>query len=448
MDGYNFVTKPVAHPRAVVKGDKWRLSVLADGLVRCEWADDGRFEDRASTFAINRELPVPKFRVVDKGDVLDIFSDRFHLTYDKKPFSSSGLAVNVLSKVTDHKSRWRYPNFEGSLGGTARTLDGVDGRCEVGPGIPSRNGFSALNDSDSMLFEGTDWVAGRRSGNREDVYVFTYGTDYKDAMKTYFAVSGSQPEVPRWSLGNWWSRYHAYSEQSYLDLMDRFKNAQIPLSIAVLDMDWHLVADERVSHSGWTGYTWDKKLFPDPPAFLEKLHSLHLRVTANDHPAEGVHSFEDVYESMAKEMNFDTSNEDPLQFDSTNPVFLKAYLNMWRSLKFDFCWIDWQQGTSSRIPGLDPLWLLNHYHFIDNGRINTKPMIFSRYAGPGSHRYPVGFSGDSAITWARCSSSPSSRLWPPTSASAGGRTTSAGISSAAATTRLRRAGSSWASTRR
>lgn len=26
-------------------------------------------------------------------------------------------------------------------------------------------------------------------------------------------------------------------------------------------------------------------------------------------------------------------------------------------------------------------------------------MTFSRYAGPGSHRYPVGFSGDTHITW-------------------------------------------------
>ena len=26
-------------------------------------------------------------------------------------------------------------------------------------------------------------------------------------------------------------------------------------------------------------------------------------------------------------------------------------------------------------------------------------MILSRYAGPGSHRYPIGFSGDSIISW-------------------------------------------------
>jgi alpha-glucosidase (family GH31 glycosyl hydrolase) len=59
----------------------------------------------------------------------------------------------------------------------------------------------------------------------------------------------------------------------------------------------------------------------------------------------------------------------------------------------DFWWIDWQQGTHSRIPGIDPLWMLNHYHFIDSTRRMGRPMTFSRYAGPGSGRYPIGFSG-------------------------------------------------------
>ena len=50
--------------------------------------------------------------------------------------------------------------------------------------------------------------------------------------------------------------------------------------------------------------------------------------------------------------------------------------------------------------GLDPLWILNHYHFLDSGRDGKRPLTFSRYAGPGSHRYPVGFSGDTIVTWA------------------------------------------------
>ena len=58
-------TSPVARPEAVVQGDRWRISVLADGLVRLEWSEDGAFEDRASTFALHRDLPVPEFEVID-----------------------------------------------------------------------------------------------------------------------------------------------------------------------------------------------------------------------------------------------------------------------------------------------------------------------------------------------------------------------------------------------
>ena len=47
----------------------------------------------------------------------------------------------------------------------------------------------------------------------------------------------------------------------------------------------------------------------------------------------------------------------------------------------------------------DPLWALNHYHYYDNATKHTVPLILSRYAGVGSHRYPVGFSGDTEISW-------------------------------------------------
>ena len=65
----------------------------------------------------------------------------------------------------------------------------------------------------------------------------------------------------------------------------------------------------------------------------------------------------------------------------------------------DFWWIDWQQGNNTRTEGLDPLWMLNHFHFLDNGRGGIRPLTFSRYAGIGSHRYPVGFSGDTVVSW-------------------------------------------------
>ena len=55
--------------------------------------------------------------------------------------------------------------------------------------------------------------------------------------------------------------------------------------------------------------------------------------------------------------------------------------------------LDWQQGNISKRPGVDPLWVLNHFHFWDSGRKGQRPMTFTRYGGPGGHRYPIGFSG-------------------------------------------------------
>jgi len=309
------------------------------------------------------------------------------------------------AKITLWGAQWRFASGRQreNLGGTARTLDEVDGRCDMGEGVISRFGYAEIDDSKSMLFDGEGFVAGRPAGDRVDGYVFAYGHDYRGAIKALYQVSGQQPAVPRYALGNWWSRYYAYSQEEYVALMDKFKKMDVPLSVAVVDMDWHMVGDDAVPHAGWTGYTWDKKLFPDPKKFGKDLHDRKLKITLNDHPHAGIHYHEDGYEEMAAFLRHDTTHKNPILFDPTNPKFMEAYLRILHrnieDVACDFWWIDWQQGEHSKVPGLDPLWMLNHFHFIDASQ-KGEPLIFSRYAGPGSHRYPVGFSGDTVTTWA------------------------------------------------
>lgn len=406
----------VADPRAVVRGDTWRVTVLTEGLLRLEHAPDGVFEDRPSTFARNRRLPVPQYRVSDDGGYLEITTPRLRLTYDRGPFSTSGLAVEVLGGITSYHSVWRFGEPDASLGGTARTLDEADGAIALEPGIVSRLGYGVVDDSRSFVFTPPDqapgpdggpdrfggWVA-PRSGARQDLYVFAYGHDHLAALRAFYAVSGPQPLLPRWALGNWWSRYYPYTADGYLALMDRFAAERVPLSVAVLDMDWHLVDVDPAHGSGWTGYTWNRALFPDPPAFLEALHDKGLRVTLNVHPADGVRAFEDAYPAMCAALGRDPSIGDPIAFDVTDPQFLRAYFDvLHRGLEdqgVDFWWVDWQSGPHSRVAGIDPLWMLNHFHYQDSRRDGRRGLTFSRYAGPGSHRYPVGFSGDTVISW-------------------------------------------------
>ena len=261
-------SSPVARPEAVLEGDRWRITVLADGLVRLEWSEAGAFEDRASTFALNRDLPAPDFEVIDGEGTLEIVTDRLRLTYDRGPFTPAGLSVQARGNISNHHSVWRYGEPVDTLGGTTRTLDDVDGRIELDPGIVSAGGVTALDDSRSFLFEDDGWVS-PRPDTGIDVYVFAYGHDYQGALDAFFAVSGRPPVLPRWVLGNWWSRYHRYSADSYLELLDRFEEERVPFSVAVLDMDWHRVESVPEHYgSGWTGYSWEPELFPDPEAFL------------------------------------------------------------------------------------------------------------------------------------------------------------------------------------
>jgi len=404
---YRLTCRPVADQRAVVQGPDYRITVLADGLLRLEWSADGQFADQASAFAINRELPVPDFQVIDEGPHLEVLTERLHLVYDRGPFSTSGLSVQVRGGVSSWHSVWRYgesPNGgDGNLGGTARTLDMVDGRLPVEPGVLSRNGFAVIDDSRTLLLDADGWVR-PRTGSALDLYFFGYGRDYPAALRALYALSGPQPLLPRWALGNWWSRYHRYSAGEYRTLLDRFAAEGIPFAVAVLDMDWHLVDVDPRYGSGWTGYTWNRELFEDPPAFLRELHERGLMVTLNDHPADGVRAYEEAYPAMAKALGIDPATERPIAFDVTDPEFLVAYFDiLHRQLEeqgVDFWWLDWQQGLHSRVAGIDPLWMLNHFHFLDSARNGRRPLTFSRYAGPGSHRYPIGFSGDTITTWA------------------------------------------------
>jgi len=396
-------TRPVASPAAVVQGETFRITVLTDGLLRLEYAKDGRFEDRASAFAVVRDLPLPQYRVIDGPHHLEILTDRVHLVYDREPFSTSGLSIQVRGNISNYNSVWRFGEPVDGLGGTARTLDNADGAVPLEPGVISRWGYAVLDDSRTLVLDDGGWVA-PRDGSRTDLYFFGFGRDYRDAVRALYAVSGPTPVLPRFALGNWWSRFHPYTAGEYTDLIGRFEREGVPFSVSVIDMDWHLVDVDPQHGSGWTGYSWNRTLFPDPAQFLGWLHEHGLHVTLNVHPADGVRAFEDAYAAMATAMGVDASSGDPIAFDVTDQQFLTAYFDvLHRSLErdgVDFWWIDWQSGAHSRIAGVDPLWMLNHFHFLDNARDGKRPLTFSRYAGPGSHRYPVGFSGDTLVTWA------------------------------------------------
>ena len=394
---------PQACPENMIQGEHYRITVLTKSLVRLEYSPDGIFTDAPTQTVLNRNFPQVSFEVRETPEELEIRTEYFQLNYDKKEFTSHGLSCYALGMPGGNRNAWRYGAKNENLKGTARTLDNVNGACELEDGILSLwCGCVALDDSRTLTLREDGWVEPRKKGI-QDLYLFAYGHRYLEALKDFYHLCGETPMLPRFALGNWWSRYYKYTEESYMELMERFDQEQIPFSVAVIDMDWHLVDIDPKYGTGWTGYTWNREFFPDPERFLKKLHDRGMKTTLNLHPADGIRGFEDCYPQMAEAMGLDPEKEEPVNFDIANPDVLEAYLE--KTLHpleeegVDFWWVDWQQGTNSKMEGLDPLWMLNHYHFLDSARNGKRPMTFSRYAGPGSHRYPVGFSGDTLITW-------------------------------------------------
>ena len=412
---------PAMSPTTTLQGEHWRIGLITESLIRLEWSDSGEFEDRATLMAVDRAfLPsgAVDYTTGERDGMLVVETPALRLTYDRKPFSKEGLTIVVKGVPDSQFNTWHYGDDpKGNLGGTARTLDEADGAIPLGQGVISRDGWAVLDDSASNVFVTADADGNLPDGvvayggigvaprdHREtDIYFFGYGRRYREAVHDFQKLSGPAPLLPRFALGNWWSRYYRYSQDEYLDLMDRFKAEGIPFTTSVIDMDWHLVDDvDPRFGSGWTGYTWNRKLFPDHRAFLEGLHDRGLKTTLNVHPRDGIRAFEKPYAKAAATVGVDAEAQEPVEFDLTNPKFVQAYFDMHHDLEadgIDFWWIDWQQGGVTRQPGLDPLWVLNHMHYCDSARDGRWPLTFSRFAGPGSQRYPVGFSGDTVITW-------------------------------------------------
>lgn len=395
-------THPQALAQNCIVGSHYRITLLTEKLVRFEYNSQDRFEDRPTQIVMNRNFPAVSYTVEHTTSGIVVRTDRLRIVYDEKPFSPNGLSVALVGYENAHTGNWYYGDAVHDLKGTARTLDTVDGdNVELGHGLISTEGYAVLDDSESLALQDDGWVELRNSG--EDFYFFGYGRDYLEAIQDFYRLSGHAPMLPRYALGNWWSRFYPYTEESYLSLIERFHNENLPFSVAVIDMDWHLVDIDSKYGNGWTGFTWNRKLFPQPERFLSNLHQRGMKVTLNVHPADGIRAYEDAYPKIAKDMGIDPESGLTVEFDPADPKFLQNYyadvIHPLEEQGVDFWWVDWQQGTHTRIAGLDPLWMLNHYGFLDNGRGNKRPMAFSRYGGPGSHRYPVGFSGDTIVTW-------------------------------------------------
>ena len=407
---------PMANPEAVVASGRARFTVLTPRMIRIQYSTKGLFEDRATFAVINRNLPKPNFTSREDNGFLYIETEYLTLRYKIgsaiSPSLKSPNNLSITMKLNGRDVIW-YPGKDDALNlkGTKRTLDTASGdnqRPDLEDGIISRAGWALIDESPktkrgdgSTTFafdnqvDGIDWLASPVDANALDWYFRGYGHEYKEAIGDYIKIAGRQPLPPLYVLGYWYSKYQRYTQQDFINLANEMRQNDIPLDVMIFDMDWHL--------DGWTGWTWNKNLISNPAGLINWMHNQGLKVGLNLHPADGVANYEDHFSEIAADMHITGDRVPWILEDSTFYRSMFSHIIREREREgVDFWWIDWQQNlTSKYTEGLGETFWCNHVFFNDmrNNRPERRPFIFHRWGGLGSHRYPIGFSGDTYSTF-------------------------------------------------
>ena len=399
---------------------KARFSVITENLIRCEWSENACFFDGETLFAVNRRHNGCDAQIRKTERSAEIRTEAitlFYLDNGENGFSARNLYGELSGKP------WHFGmENEQNLGGALATLDGADGFRQTDDGILSRAGWFTLDDSENAALE-DGWLKKSLRKRHTDLYIFSYGTDYKKALRALFRVSGPAALPRRYMLGAWYSRWWAYTDEEILGIADEYDQHGFPLDVMVLDMDWHhhdwtyrgtekckrYRARTGYGHAGnlgWTGYTWNRRLIRDPRALIRSLHDRGIAVTLNDHPHDGVRSHEDTYPDFMRAMGLPPESGVDLEFDAGDRRYMEALFASVHDKReaegVDFWWLDWQQDHLKPVirgTRLSHLPWLNRCYYRHAMRDGKRGASFSRFGGIGDHKHPIWFSGDTKATW-------------------------------------------------
>jgi alpha-D-xyloside xylohydrolase len=259
-------------------------------------------------------------------------------------------------------------------------------------------------------------------------YYFAYGPSLDQVIAGYRRLTGTAPMMPRWAFGLWQSRQRYKTSAESLEVLDGFRARHIPLDVIV--QDWFYWKD-----GDWGSHRFDAARFPDPTAWVQKVHDQKAKLVLSVWPKfyVGTASFEAMHaRGFLYEPNLREGIKDWLGFpDSFYDAFNKdARALFWSQIErellpkgFDGWWMDASEPDLLPTPTLDgqrshvhPTALgtgarmLNAYSLVNSQAIyegqraadpQRRVMILTRSAFGGQQRYGAAtWSGDISSTWA------------------------------------------------
>jgi oligosaccharide 4-alpha-D-glucosyltransferase len=110
-------------------------------------------------------------------------------------------------------------------------------------------------------------ISGRKT------YQVIIGNGWADLISNYTALTGKQPLLPRWVLGNFSSRFGYHSQEEVENTIRKFEQNNIPVDAIILDLYWF--GKEVKGTMG--NLEWDKDRFPDPEKMISGLNAKGIK---------------------------------------------------------------------------------------------------------------------------------------------------------------------------
>lgn len=386
------ITLGKAREDCTFKGNKYRITVLSDVLLRFEYSETGKFNDYPTIFAINRNFAKkPVFTVKQDEKYINITNDYFILEYSKeKPYIASKLVpdsnLRITLKGTD--KLWYFGNPEvKNLKGTTYSFDNKT-NISLSKGLYNLDGFASIDDTMSPVFI-SDGTIKKNPSDALDVYVFIYKNDFQKALDSYFELTGKPSFIPRYALGVCWNKNEDYTEEELKDIISNFNKINIPLSSILLGSKWNLNKDGKTL----SNYKFDNEKYKNLEQTINDIHQKNVFLGVTINPKNGITPYDNGYQSLKTKLNIIKDGVIPINVYNT--VILETFLNeTLTNLNIDFIKID--EITEDKIK----TFMLIHYIYKNLSKnVQRRGLIFSRNPGIASHRYPTLYSGNTKVSW-------------------------------------------------